>query len=169
MKIKWFFTALLMGSSVTSFSQQNPAWEEWARLTGTWKGQGSGQPGTGGGIFSFTFDLNNKILVRKSHSEYPVSGNKPAIIHDDLMIIYPDSAGNPSQAIYFDNEGHAINYDIRYSGASLILISRQKTGSLAFRLTYTLQDDDTLITLFEISQDGKKFTPYIQGVSKKVS
>ncbi len=67
---------------------------------------GSGQPGQGGGTFSFKPDLDQKILVRKSHSEYPASANKPEIIHDDLMVVYLDNPENRNKAIYFDNEGH---------------------------------------------------------------
>ena len=37
-----------------------------------------------------------------------------------------------------------------------------------FRLTYTLLDNETINTKFEMSQDGEKFTTYIEGKSKKV-
>src|ERR1700749_2872292 len=104
MKLKLFLAGVfIVGMHTISFGQQNATWAKWSWLMGEWKGEGSGEPGKGGGVFSFKPDLDSKILVRKSHSEYPASGTKPAIIHDDLMIVYPDFPGNPSKAIYFDN------------------------------------------------------------------
>ena len=146
-------------------SQQNTTWAKWDWLMGDWIGEGSGQPGQGGGTFSFTPDLDENIIVRKSHSEYPASVNKPAVIHDDLMIIYRDLNGNPSNAIYFDNEGHTIEYQVNYNEKSIVLLSEKIPNVPAFRLTYTLLDSDTLNTKFEMSQDGENFFTYIEGKS----
>jgi len=121
MKIKLILTLAFFGFLATCFSQQKSNWEKWNWLMGERIGEGSGQPGQGGGTFSFKLDLDQKILVRESHSEYPAIANKPKVIHDDLMIVYPDNTGNPSKAIYFDNEGHTINYSITYSDKSVIL------------------------------------------------
>jgi dipeptidyl aminopeptidase/acylaminoacyl peptidase len=136
-------------------------------VIGEWVGEGSGDPGSGGGTFSFKLDLDKKILVRKSHSEYPASENKAEVIHDDLMIIYPDYSGNPSKAIYFDNEGHTINYSITYSEKSIVFTSDKIPNVPVFRLTYTSLDNEVLQTKFEISNDGKKFKTYIEGNSKR--
>jgi hypothetical protein len=134
---------------------------------GEWIGEGSGQPGQGGGTFSFTYDLDENIIVRKSHSEYPAAADKPAIIHDDLMVVYLDFSGNPSKAIYFDNEGHTINYQITYSDKSIVLTSDKIPGVPVFRLTYTLLESGTVDTKFEMSQDGETFMKYIEGKSRK--
>jgi len=115
MKTKITLTVALFGLLTTCLAQSNSAWDKWSWLAGEWVGEGSGQPGQGGGTFSFKPSLDNKILVRESHSEYPAVGSKPKIIHNDLMIIYPDYSGNPVKAIYFDNEGHTINYSISYA------------------------------------------------------
>jgi hypothetical protein len=167
MRIKIALILALSGILSASFGQTNDSWNKWSWLTGDWVGEGTGQPGTGGGTFSFRFDLNNKILVRKSHSEYPASDNKPKVIHDDLMIIYPDLTGNPGKAIYFDNEGHTINYSITYSEKSVVLTSEKSTNAPIFRLTYTLLENGIVNTKFEMSQDGVKFMVYIEGKSKK--
>src|SRR6266498_188885 len=103
MKVKLILTVALFGLLTTCFGQQNPTWDNWNWLMGEWKGEGGEQPGQGGGTFSFKLDLDKKIIVRKSHSEYPATENKPEIIHDDLMIVYLDFAGKASKAIYFDN------------------------------------------------------------------
>jgi hypothetical protein len=148
-------------------AQQNINWEKWNWLLGEWAGEGSGQPGIGSGTFSFTPDLDSKIILRKSHSEYPATENKPAFMHNDLMVVYADYTGNPSKAIYFDNEGHTINYFITYQEKSIVLLSDKNPGIPVFRLTYTLLDDKKVNTKFEMSQDGEKFFTYIEGKSKK--
>jgi len=167
-KILALIIALLAISSI-SFGQQKLSWDNWNWLMGTWIGEGGGQPGQGGGTFSFSLDLNNKILVRKSHSEYPAVGNKAAVVHDDLMIVYPDFNGRATNAIYFDNEGHTINYKITYSDNSIVLTSEKNQNIPIFRLVYTLLENNTVDTKFEMSQDGVKFMTYVQGKSKKLN
>jgi hypothetical protein len=169
MKLKLFFCVVLITCiTKTSLSQQNSSWAKWSWLMGEWKGEGSGEPGKGGGTFVFKNELDGKILVRRSHSEYPASGSKPAIVHDDLMIVYPDLSGKPAKAIYFDNEGHTINYSITYSDKTIVLLSDKIPNVPIFRLTYIMLDDKTIDTKFEISQDGEKFMMYIEGKSVKV-
>jgi hypothetical protein len=169
MKTRILLTIVLSGLMTAAFGQNAPSWDNWSWLEGEWTGEGSGRPGEGAGSFSFKFDLDRNILIRKSHSEYPASENKPRIIHDDLMIVYPDNTGIPSRAIYFDNEGHIINYTIEYTSGSIIFTS-EKTGNVpVFRLTYTLLGDDIVNTKFEMSQDGEKFINYIEGKSRKVN
>ena len=160
-------TIIFCGILSTGFSQQKTNWDQWRWLTGEWVGEGSGQPGTGGGIFSFKTDLDQHVLIRKSHSEYPATADKPQVIHDDLMVVYPDFSGTPAKAIYFDNEGHTINYSITYSDKSIILTSDKIPNVPIFRLTYSLLDNETVNTKFEMSQDGVKFFTYIEGKSKK--
>lgn len=169
MKTKIFLILALSGLFTASFGQQSDIWNKWSWLTGEWIGEGSGQPGQGGGTFSFIFNLDKKILVRKSHSEYPASENKQKVIHDDLMIIYPDLSGSPTKTIYFDNEGHTINYLIVYSDKSIELTSEKAPDAPIFRLTYSLLGNGTINTKFEMSQDGEKFMVYIEGKSKKLN
>jgi len=168
MKSKFILTITLFGILTTCFGQQNPSWDKWSWLIGEWTGEGSGQPGAGSGTFTFRTDLDKKILVRNSHSEYPASGNKPMVIHNDLMIVYPDYTGNPSKAIYFDNEGHTINYSITYAEKSISLTSDKIPNVPVFRLTYTLLENGMVNTKFEMSHDGEKFSTYIEGKSKKI-
>jgi hypothetical protein len=107
-------------------------------------------------------------MVRKSHSEYPQSEGKSPLIHDDLMIIYTDNSENACKAIYFDNEGHTIHYTITYPNNTIVLTSEKMVGSPVFRLVYTLLDSEICNTKFEMSQDGEKFSTYIEGKSKRI-
>ena len=167
MKTKLYLTAGLFMIMTTCFGQQTSSWSKWSWLIGEWKGEGTGEPGQGSGIFTFKTDLNDKILVRKAHSEYPAAAGKPAIVHDDLLMVYLDFSGNPSKAIYFDNEGHTINYSISYSDKTIVLLSDKIPHVPVFRLTYNLLDNDSVDIKFEMSQDGEKFMTYIEGKSKK--
>ena len=167
MKIKIILTTAILSYYTASFGLQNSTWDKWNSLIGNWIGEGSGKPGQGGGTFSFTLDLDNNVLIRKSHSEY-LSPEGKVQIHEDLMIIYFDINKKPSKAIYFDNEGHTINYRISYTNKAIILTSERIPNSPFFRLVYSMLDNETCKTRFELSQDGEKFTPYIEGNSKRI-
>jgi len=169
MKFKLILLSGLFSITSLTFGQQSSTWDNWKWLTGEWIGEGNGKPGQGGGTFSFKLDLDQKVLVRKAHSEYAASGNKPKIVHDDLMIIYPDHSGVASKAIYFDNEGHTINYSITYADKSIIFTSDRIAGVPVFRLTYLLLENQTIDVKFEMSQDGVKFMTYVEGKSKRTN
>ena len=167
---KHLLTALVFFAlTINSFAQNNN-WSKWEWLLGQWQGVGSGQAGDGNGTFTFSLELDKKVMVRKSHSEYQVVGSKTNNVHDDLMVIYPDVKGNPSKAIYFDNEGHTINYNISFSNSakSIVFLSAKVANTPVFRLTYTLLDNKEVNTKFEISRDGSEFMNYTEGNSKKV-
>ncbi|HET9571003.1 MAG TPA: hypothetical protein VFP20_06310 [Bacteroidales bacterium] len=168
MKVKMVLTAILFATTMTCFGQQNSTWEKWNWLMGEWIGEGSGQPGQGGGTFSFKFDLDKKIIVRKSHSEYPATENKPKIVHEDLMVVYLDFTGSASKAIYFDNEGHTIQYSITGDEKSVVLTSDKLPNVPVFRLTYLMLKDNEINVKFEMSKDGEKFMTYIEGKSKRI-
>lgn len=167
MKFKLILVGALLSLAFSVVAQQFSPWNKFEWLTGEWIGEGSGKPGQGGGTFSFKLDLDEKIMVRKSHSEHPATDKKPKVVHDDLMVIYLDYSGSPSKAIYFDNEGHTINYSISYAGKSIVFTSAKITNIPAFRLTYILLDNETVDTKFEMSQDGIQFMTYIEGKSTR--
>lgn len=158
---------LFMGIPKMNFAQQASSWGTWDKLIGTWKGESDGQNGKGGGIFTFSYDLGNSVLIRKAHSEFPVTDKRPAFSHDDLMIIYQDSNKQPAKAIYFDNEGHTINYSFTQTDSSIVLTSEKTANSPIFRLTYKLVEFNVVDTKFETSKDEINFTPYIQGRSRR--
>ena len=167
MKIKIIFSIALLSITISGYAQQTINWDKYSWLIGSWKGEGSGQPGKSGGTFSFSSGLDKKILMRYGHSEIITGDDRPPIIHDDLMIIYPDLSGNPVRAIYFDNEGHVINYSIACKDSSIVFLSEKTPNVPVFRLTYILLDNETIDTKFELSKDGETFILYVQGKSKK--
>ncbi len=149
-------------------AQDKDNWKQWSWLMGDWKGEGSGEPGKGSGVFSFKPALDGHVLLRTAHSEYPAMGNRPATIHDDLLYVYLDAGEQPSRAIYFDNEGHTIHYSIGYADNSITLTSDRSPRSPLFRLTYTRLSETEVNTKFEMSQDGEKWMTYVEGKSNRV-
>jgi len=166
--LKLFLTIVMIYIANSVFAQQpGTKWEKWNFLMGEWVGEGSGQPGKGGGYFSFNTDLDGNVLVRKGHTEFPATADKEASVHDDLMYIYPDYTGNVAKAIYFDNEGHVINYLITYTENSIVLTSEAMQNAPRFRLSYIMIDKDSVNVRFEFAPSSKPndFKTYIEGKS----
>src|SRR5579871_6611440 len=149
----------------------SPGFEsDWEFLAGDWLGAGGGRPGQGGGSFSFRYDLDKKILVRRNHNELTGNDGKKSV-HDDLMIVHSSEGSHHAKAEYYDNEGFVITYDvtISYDKNSWIFISPVSTSSPRFRLTYTKTADNTVGIKFEIAQPNapEKFQVYLTGKARK--
>src|SRR5262249_16862557 len=138
-------------------------------LVGDWKGEGGGKPGqAAAGGFSFKFELDGKVLIRRNFSEYAASPERPAFRHDDLMIIYQD--GSELGATYFDSEGHKIQYSVGFSAdkRTLSFISDPSQSAPRFKFVfYRQQQDDQLKFEFDIAPPGKPdaFSKYVDGTA----
>ena len=144
--------------------------EDWGPLEfliGEWSGQGTGAPGTGGGAFSFTPDLQRRILVRKSFAEYPATGGKPAFRHDDLLIVYHEGSAAELRAIYFDSEGHVIRYTIEAGANQAVFTSDGSRKEARYRMTYRAAGPDQMGFRFEVAQPGKELAAYIDAVLRR--
>jgi hypothetical protein len=132
---------------------------KWSSLAGEWKSEGASGPS---GICGFHFDLARHVIVRTNHAELSTG----AAVHEDLTIIYPDPAPDKAKAIYFDNEGHVIDYSAEWSadGNTLTFMSKPGPGP-QFRLIYKNAEPEVLTVSFEMappSQPGA-FKPYTSG------
>jgi hypothetical protein len=140
-------------------------------LVGTWTGEGSGDPGLGTGGFSFAWDLQNRILVRKSHADYPATKDRPAFSHQDLMVVYQDPETREREAVYFDNEGHVIRYTVSVSpdAKSILFLSELRPSTPRYRLTYTMTGTDKVEMTFEIAPADKpdSFNTYIKAGARR--
>jgi hypothetical protein len=160
-----------------ALAQQTPnrsapaAWAPLEFLLGEWIGEGGGAPGQGTGGFSFQPDLEQKILVRKNRAEYPTTKDRPAFRHDDLTIVYQQPGAERLRAIYFDNEGHVIDYAVEVSGdrSTVQFVSEPSTSNPRYRLTYRRTGDETVAIKFEISPPGKadSFSTYIEASARR--
>jgi hypothetical protein len=165
------FTFLFL--SVAAVSQPAPKsdWADWDFLLGEWTAaESNGVPGSASaGGFTLAPDLDGKILLRKNHAEYPAANGRPAIVHDDLMIVYRE--GETTKAFYDDNEGHVIRYDASSSPdkKKIILLSEKSAGLPRYRLTYESLQPGLVKLAFEIAPPDKpeEFKKYVEAVVKR--
>jgi hypothetical protein len=153
-------------------SQQTINWDSLKILVGKWIGEGTAETGQGGsGYCSFEPDLQGKVLLRKNHAEYPAAGDRPAITHDDIMVIYPDQAHQQLRAFYTDNEGNVIHYTVTAArdGKSAVFLSDAEAGAPRYWLTYTFTPPERMTITFEIATPGtpEKFQKFIDGKLRK--
>jgi hypothetical protein len=132
---------------------------------GEWVGEGAGAPGEATGGFSFSFELEGKILVRRNRADYPATKDKPAYSHTDLMVIYQEEP--TTRAVYFDNEGHVIHYAVSLSKdqTTLTFLSDPSPSAPRFRFAYTKAKSDSMTFQFDIAPPGKPeaFSKYLEG------
>jgi hypothetical protein len=140
-----------------------------AFLIGEWPASGTGQPGQGTGSTTFARSLQDKVIVRTNHADYPAQGGKPASRHDDLMVIYAAPGGGGARADYYDSEGHVIRYAVQTPDANQAVFTSDATaGAPRFRLTYKLEGS-VLKGTFEIAGPDAPdaFKPYLSWESRK--
>ena len=158
-------TPLSARQSQTQPSKDAANWDAFRFLLGEWVGEGTGAPGEASGGFSFSFDLEGKILVRRNRADYPATKDKPAYSHTDLMVIYQEPEG--TRAIYFDNEGHVIRYAVSLSKdqTTLSFLSEPSPSAPRFRFTYNKAKNESMTFQFDIAPPGKPeaFSKYLEG------
>ncbi len=164
--------SLLIPSFAAAQQTKTPdVWGPYKFLVGTWTAEGHGEPGKGEGTFSFRFDLQGKILVRKNRLEFPATPQRAAFTHEDLLIVYCDAGATPHRAIYFDSEGFVIHYTVTFSeeGKVLTFLSEASPQAPRQRLTYVQDGDGTVKVKFEIAPPGKPeaFATHVEGIAHR--
>ena len=162
---------LLLISSVVAQKSPPNLLDEFRFLLGEWEGVGEGGPGAGKGMFSFAFDLQNKVIVRKNHAEYAATASRPAVRHDVLIVVYLDRASTQILANYFDSEGQQINYKVTPSSdhEAVTFLSEASASQPRYRLSYKKLKDGTLSGKFEIAPPGQPdaFKTYLEWTARK--
>jgi hypothetical protein len=159
---------LCVGASGRAWVEDDP-WADLRFLMGEWEGEnvGAGPKGS----FTLAPDLDGKVLIRKNRAEIPAQGNRPAAVHEDLMVIYPETGGKGTKAIYFDNEGHVIQYAMSVASdkRSVTFLSEASAPGPRFRLSYIREQPDLVGIRFEIAPPGgpATFRTYLEGKVKK--
>jgi len=162
---------LIAGVKATAQQSDGNNWDAWRPLLGKWTAEGGGQPGqASSGGFTFDFDLESKVLIRRNYSEYPATASKPASRHEDLMMIYQEP-GKGTRAVYFDNEGHVIYYSASLSNdnKTITFLSDAVPTTPRFRLIYSLRKDGSLGIEFDVAPPGKpdSFSKYVEGNARR--
>ena len=165
--MKALLIGLLLACSPSVMAQQPAGLDSLKGLSGKWVGEGMGEPGKGGGYTTFEFDLQDKVLVRKNHAEYPATNDRPRFTHDDLMIVYVEASSKELRAFYADSEGHAINYQITVSNdrKKIVFLSDARETGPHYRFTYLMTKPDQMDLTFEIATAEKpsQFKKFVEG------
>lgn len=142
-------------------------WDKLRFLVGEWSSPTSGEPGAPlVGLSTFSFQLDENIVIRNSHTEFsPAAGEAKGLVHDDLLIIYPQAEAGEMRAIYFDNEGHTINYQVSSSDKPLSVIfdSEATNFSPRARLVYSQIADGRLEVEFFVAFSGNELKSHVKG------
>lgn len=161
----------LLLAATTVRSQPAPSWSRLRFLLGEWITESKGLPENAMGTFSFNLDLQQRVLVRRSHSESTTGGKKPRrVSQDDLMIIYAGSGKQPFRAMYFDHLGQVINYAVTSGKDRVTFLSLPPESAPRYRLTYRRTSKDALGVLFEVSDSGRAgdFKPRLEGTARRL-
>jgi len=172
---KTLIAVLLLAGTIVAAPREPAAKDPWvafgALLGGTWVGEGGGEPGNSSGGFSFLLELQGKIMVRRSTAAYPAAKDRPATKHDDLTVVYRESANSPLRADYYDSEGHVIRYAIAMSedGKSAQFLSDPVPSAPRYRLTYESAGTEEVKIKFEIAPPDKPdaFAGYIEAKARR--
>jgi hypothetical protein len=137
-------------------------------LVGEWTaGSGGGAPGqaTAGG-FTFRLDLDGRVAVRRSFSEYPPRpGEARGPRHEDLTVV---RAGDGAlKATYWDNEGHEIEYAVTTAPGQATFLSAGPGPR--FRLEYREAKPGEVTIDFAIAPPGADFTTYVSGTARRTA
>ena len=140
-------------------------WKPLQFLIGTWeaKTQGGAAKAEGSGTYTFQLELHNHILARHSSSEACKGPADFNCEHGDLLYVYREAAGQAYKAIYFDNEGHVIRYEVTAPSASTAMfLSDPSSPGPQFRLVYSL-DGSIMSGKFQMRMPGKtEFKSYLE-------
>lgn len=148
--MKSFITALLLLTS-SLFAQTSTAHRGEADplqalsfLEGTWDAKTeSGSAGAQvNGTYTFQRELRRHILARHTNNVEACKGPVDYDCeHGDLLYVYQDAGGSSLKAIYFDNEGHVIHYDVSTpTPTTAVFLSESSQPGPQFRLLYELKD-----------------------------
>ncbi|HXX62822.1 MAG TPA: hypothetical protein VEO56_03410 [Bacteroidota bacterium] len=121
------------------------------------------------GMCSFSWDLQKRVIVRKSFAEYPQRGTQGPFRHDDLMIIYCDK-DSLLRADYFDSEGHVISYEIEAARkGEVTFISGVKPRSPRYRLIYRASAGGAIEGQFDTAspESPESFATYLTWVMER--
>jgi hypothetical protein len=166
--------ALLCALSLPAQNAPNTApgrtsWKPLEFLIGTWaaKTQG-GSAAAATGAYLFQLELRDHVLARHASTAECKGPADFNCEHADLLYVYENAPGQPYKAIYFDNEGHVIHYDVSTpTPTTAIFLSSPSLPGPQFRLSYE-RKGLTLYGKFQMRMPGQQeFMSYLEWSGEK--
>jgi hypothetical protein len=140
----------------TAASSTPDPWKALSFLEGTWAAKAHGDAGAAAsGRYTFQWELDGHVLARHSTTDPNCKG--PASFdctHGDLLYVFQNAPGQPLKAIYFDNEGHAIHYDVATPTSTSVVFLSEPAPGPQFRLSYELKSG-LMTGKFEMRMPGQ--------------
>jgi hypothetical protein len=155
----------MCATAVYAQSADKPSqWEPLQFLVGTWNAQTTAE-GTAVaqslGTYTFQYSLNGNLITRASASQ---SCKGPADFdcrHHDTLILYHDAGDAVAHALYADDDGHVIHYDITVPNPNTAILLSNSPGP-RFRLVYQL-DKGVMSGKFQFAPPGSsEFKSYLE-------
>jgi len=171
--LPFFLLILLTAFSLTAQASAPAVPDPWLGvrfLVGSWESKTTGgiaQAKASAG-YAFRLELREHILARHSRSGACNAPDDFDCQHSDLLYLYPNPNGGALQAIFFDNEGHVIHYDVSTPAPnSVVFISDPVQPGPQYRLSYELVAG-VLSGKFELKMPGQlDFVSYLEWGGKK--
>jgi hypothetical protein len=139
-------------------------------LLGSWEAKTTGgvAQAQASAAYTFRLELRDHVLARHSRSGACTAPDDFDCQHNDLLYIYPSANGQSLVAIYFDNEGHVIHYDVSTPKAgTAVLLSDISQPGPQYRLSYELADG-VMSGKFELKMPGQiDFLSYLEWSGKR--
>jgi hypothetical protein len=146
-------------------------WQPWQFLLGTWKGDAKGTAGDGPGEFTFKTDLDGKILVATNNQEFGANSEHAGFTYRSMMVVY--LLGVDTAAIFYDNEGHVLNYSVQFSNnpRRVTFTGERVPYAPRFRFSYIDNGDGTLKAVFETAPANTPtvYSSHVEGTARKVN
>jgi len=169
---------IIVAVPYVGFAQTPPPQDVWQPLRGflgNWKGQGSGEPGTGDYERSYRFIFKDRFIEVKNRSSWrPTEQNPKGEIHEDLGYISYDKARKTFVLRQFHIEGFVNQYrleSISEDGRKIVFVSEaiENIGAgWRARETYQIAGADEFTETFELAPPGGEFGPYTTATLKRV-
>ncbi len=147
--------ALPMSAQDNAAAAPDP-WKTLSFLEGTWdaKTKANGAV-TVAGSYSFRRELDGHIMARHASNSACKGPDTFDCNHGDLLYLFRDAPGQPVKAIYFDNEGHVIHYDVSTpSPNTALFLSDAAQPGPRFRLVYE-RKQSTMDGKFQMQMPGQ--------------
>jgi hypothetical protein len=138
------------GKVAAASATSDPHWGALQFLSGTWVAAIDGKPESSS--YTFAPEMNGHELVRRCSTGCNSGPMGPG--YSDVLYIYKAAADQPYRAIFFDTEGHVLQYEISTPSANkAVFLSDGSVPGPRFQLTYEL-DGGTMNGKFEMLPPG---------------
>jgi hypothetical protein len=162
-------TVCALSAQTLAKTEQIPAkadpWAGLRFLLGSWEAKTTGgvAQAQASGVYVFQLELRDHVVARHSTSGACKGPEDFNCLHGDLLYIYPADKGEALKAIYFDNEGHVLSYDVSTpKPGTVVFLSDSTQPGPQFRLSYELAGG-VMTGKFQLKMPGQReFTSYLE-------